>query len=402
MEITQKLDSGNIKLKEKRIIFLSSEFPPGPGGIGTHAYQIARFLHNQGLIVTVLSPQDHVNDESIEKYNCDQPFEIVRLEPKKVRILSIIHKLNKIIATINQFHPDLIIASGVRAAQIIGLLSVVFHVPWIAVGHGSEFGHKRSLKTFFTRFVFNKANAIISVGKYTQKAMENIGIKNPVNTIIHNGADQNQFFRLTSQEIDQFRKDNYVQKKFVLLTVGSVTDRKGQEVVIRALPKMLERNPNIVYWMAGLPQELDKLTQLAEELNVRQSLKFWGTVSNDDLVKLYNTCDLFVMTSRQLADGDFEGFGIAVIEAALCGRTAVVSGDSGLEEAVHNGITGCVIPQNDPEELAKIVFQLASDNLILEEFSQNAYNNALNNQTWDKVGVQYLKLVEKVLLNCGN
>ena len=44
---------------------------------------------------------------------------------------------------------------------------------------------------------------------------------------------------------------------------------------------------------------------------------------------LYNACDLFVMTSRQLSDGDFEGYGIAVIETALCGKAAVVSDNSG-------------------------------------------------------------------------
>jgi hypothetical protein len=58
-----------------RVLVLSTEFPPGPGGIGTHAYQLASGLHERGWQVLVLTRQDVANDNEIEAFNRQQPFE---------------------------------------------------------------------------------------------------------------------------------------------------------------------------------------------------------------------------------------------------------------------------------------------------------------------------------------
>ena len=72
-----------------------------------------------------------------------------------------------------------------------------------------------------------------------------------------------------------------------------------------------------------------------------------GRVEEGDMVNWLNRCDLFVMTSRTLPDGDCEGFGIAVVEAALCGKPAVVSSQCGLIEAIEDGVTGIGVPEGD-------------------------------------------------------
>ena len=74
-----------------------------------------------------------------------------------------------------------------------------------------------------------------------------------------------------------------------------------------------------------------------------------------------NACDLFVMTSRNTADGDFEGYGIAVIEAALCGKPAVVSAGSGLGEAIVAGETGVLVREDDPPDTARAIAELLAD-----------------------------------------
>ncbi len=74
-----------------------------------------------------------------------------------------------------------------------------------------------------------------------------------------------------------------------------------------------------------------------------------------------SVADVFVMTSRHANDGDFEGYGIAVIEAALCGTPAVVSDNAGLVEAISPGTTGLTVPPDDPAATSNAILSLLGD-----------------------------------------
>lgn len=149
--------------------------------------------------------------------------------------------------------------------------------------------------------------------------------------------------------------------------------------------------------MAGLPSEQQKLELLAASLGVSANIRFWGRVDQQTLLNLYNACDLFVMTSQQLKNGDFEGFGIAVIEAALCGKASVVTDNSGLAEAVQDGSTGLLVPQGQVEPIARAVINLIESPEKRNSLSTTAHTRALRQQTWDRVGAAYLEFFEEVL-----
>jgi len=384
-------------VKQKRLLILSSEFPPGPGGIGTHAFQVANALHNTGWQVKVLTPQDYASKDEIINFNNRQPFKIESLATHRSKPIQTWQRFWGIRNNLRKFKPDLVMATGSRAAWIAGLLASGWGLPWVLIGHGSEFGITKSWQRRLMHFSANRADTIIAVSQYTQRVMENMGITNPPCTVIHNGADHRQFHQLSKTVVEDFRRNEAVEKLFVLLTVGNVSDRKGQEVVIKALPEITAFVPNVIYWMAGLPQNQAKLRSLARELGVADHIRFWGRVSNETLLHLYNACDLFIMTSRQCADGDFEGYGIAVIEAALCGKTAVVSKNSGLAEAVEDGVTGLLVPQNDPEQTAHAILNLINNPNGRQELEDQAHENACANQTWEKVGARYVEIFEELL-----
>ena len=381
----------------KRILFLSSEFPPGPGGIATHAYPIASALAENGWDVQVLSPQDYADPVEVAAFNQAQKFNITTLPSIGVKLFQNFNRFWKITRFIFNFNPDLVMTSGSRAIWIMALLSALRNKPWVLVGHGSEFGAQKGLGAWLTRIGGNRASLVICVSRYTQKTLRDFGITKPPSNVIHNGADQTRFYPLPAQQVVEFRKKHAVSDSFMLLTVGNVSDRKGQEVVIRALPAVKEKIPNIQYWMVGLPKEQEKLKRIANSLGVSENIRFWGRVADPLLLKIYNSCDMFLMTSRQLPDGDFEGYGIAVIEAALCRKAAVVSQNSGLAEAVQDGLTGLTVPQDDPAKTAEAVRLLAQDSHLRHELSSNAYKNALQNLTWDQVTKEYISLLEDVI-----
>jgi phosphatidyl-myo-inositol dimannoside synthase len=380
----------------KRILILSSEFPPGPGGIGTHAYQLAKHLSAAGIKVKVLTPQDYTDPSEVANFNIQHAFEISTLPAHRSTIIQWINRLKAFTKTTCTFDPQIVIASGSRAIWLSANLLPIRNYCLVVVAHGTEFGSQSGLTAIITRVSANRAHGIICVSAYTRDAMRKLGVVKPTDFIIHNGADHQTFYPLPETEVVEFRLKAGVADKFVLLTVGNVSKRKGQEVIIGALPKILHSKPNVIYWMAGLPQEQTSLKQLAEGLGVSHAVRFWGRVDMDQLRSLYNACDLFVMTSRQLADGDFEGYGIAVLEAALCGKPALVSDNSGLAEAVKDGITGIIVPQNDPAATSEGILSLADAPETLMTLGQQAQLNAITHQTWDQVVDRYRVVLEKI------
>jgi phosphatidyl-myo-inositol dimannoside synthase len=377
-------------------MILASEFPPGPGGIGTNGYQLAKQFSTKGICVHAIAPQDYMSKAVITQFNENQPFEITSLPSSPIKLVQAVKRFFSFLHVVQSFKPDLLIASGERSIWLSGLVLPFLRIPWVIIGHGSEFGAMNTLSTILTRFTANKANAIVCVSQFTQRMMKMMGIKKPQSVIIHNGADHDTFNVLPKEDIIAFRNKESSQGKFIILTVGNVSDRKGQEVVVRALPEIIKERPDVEYWIVGLPQKKAELSALAKELGVENSLRFWGRVETEQLVNLYNACDLFVMTSRQLSDGDVEGYGIAVIEAALCGKPAVVSNNSGLVEAVIDGETGLVVPQNDPKATARAILSLVNARGKLESLAKNAKKNAISHQTWEIISKRYLYLLENI------
>jgi phosphatidylinositol alpha-1,6-mannosyltransferase len=157
---------------------------------------------------------------------------------------------------------------------------------------------------------------------------------------------------------------------------------------------VLKRIPDAHYLMAGLPAIRPKLEALAGELGVHDRVHFLGRVDDAALLGAYNACDVFVMTSRHSAEGDFEGYGIAVVEAALCGKPAVVSNDSGLVEAVVAGETGFHAPIDDPKATAAALIELLQDRELRQRMGQAARARALLEQTWSRQADRYAEVLQ--------
>lgn len=346
--------------------------------------------------MSVVAPQDYVPVSTLKDFNLRQPMQITTLPGHQVKFLQDVKRIRVITKALQAFQPQMVIASGSRSIWLSAIFLPIRNISWVVIGHGTEFGTRSGLAANITRIAANHAHATISVSAYTQSAMHKMGVVKPKSIVIHNGADDQAFYSLPISDVLEFRQKESVADKFVLLTVGNVTQRKGQEVIIRAMPEILKNQPNTVYWMAGLPTEQVSLERLTDELGVSHAIRFWGRVDNDLLLKLYNVCDLFVMTSRQQADGDFEGYGIAVLEAALCGKPALVSDNSGLVEAVKDGITGVVVPQNDSIATSRAIDLLANSPDLLQTMGKQAQLNARENQTWSQVAGRYFHFLQQI------
>jgi phosphatidylinositol alpha-1,6-mannosyltransferase len=109
-----------------------------------------------------------------------------------------------------------------------------------------------------------------------------------------------------------------------------------------------------------------------------------------------NVADVFLMASRLTRSGDCEGFGIAVVEAALCGTPAIVTATSGTFEAIEDGRTGLAVPENDPDSTAEAAIRLLSDRSLLKAMGDRARRRSASQQTWSHVASRYDNLLTRM------
>jgi phosphatidylinositol alpha-1,6-mannosyltransferase len=378
------------------LVIISSEFPPGPGGIGNHAHQLALNLHRLGWEVTIISPQDYASGEEAERFNSAQPFRVIHVPSGRGRLREAFHRLGVACRLAREHKPNVLLGSGLSGVWVAAALGAIRRLPSAAVAHGSEFGMKRGISRAINRWAYHQASTVIAVSQFTRGVMERAGIRPRRIEVIPNAADHRRFTLLPETERQSFRQKAGFNGASLMLTVGHVSERKGQEVVIRALPHIARRVPDIHYLMIGLPTLQEQLTQLAEQLGVRDRVHFLGVVTNDDMVRWLNCADVFVMTSCTTPDGDCEGFGIAVVEAALCGKPAVVSAQSGLIEAIQDGVTGFAVPERDATAMAEAVISLLTDPTRCQTMGAAAWDRAMREQTWETCARKYDALLRQI------
>ncbi len=144
--------------------------------------------------------------------------------------------------------------------------------------------------------------------------------------------------------------------KMVITTVGNIRRVKGHDLLIRAAGMIALRFPGAVFSIAGAvlePNYFGEIEALVSELGLYGRFRFSGGVV-DTRSHLANA-DVFVLPSRS------EGFSNAIIEAMAAGLPVVATDVGGNAEAVEDGVSGIIVPPEDPPALAKAIANLLSD-----------------------------------------
>jgi phosphatidylinositol alpha-1,6-mannosyltransferase len=136
--------------------------------------------------------------------------------------------------------------------------------------------------------------------------------------------------------------------------------RKGVDTVIRAMPAILRKFPELHYLVAGEGPDIDRLTQLRGQVGVTNRVRFIGRLKQSEVAAFHHAIDAFVMPARQEGPS-VEGFGLVFREANACGRPVVAGLSGGVPDAVRDGETGLLVPPNAADAVATAVIQLLSD-----------------------------------------
>jgi phosphatidylinositol alpha-1,6-mannosyltransferase len=241
------------------------------------------------------------------------------------------------------------------------LLSWWLGLPYWVFVHGEELAISRRSRQlgWMMRRVLARAAGVVANSYNTAGILrEEWGVPQEVVHVVHPGCDCRRLVPAVPDEGVR-RKLGWAGRQ-VVLTVGRLQRRKGQDMLIRALPIIRQRVPQVLYSVVGDGEERSALEQLAEEQGVRDQVQFLGEVGGERLVQCYQQCDLFALPNREV-EGDFEGFGMVLVEAQACGKPVIAGASGGTRETLDEGRTGLVVDCTRPQPLAEAVMGLLLD-----------------------------------------
>ena len=358
-------------IKSKRILLITSEFPPLPGGIGNHAFLLSKYLIKLEYNVSVLTDYRSLKEDNF--FDANQNFKIVRV---KRNIFTYLNRFLKSISLIKD--SDIIIASGKFSLWLSAILSQIFkNKKYVAVLHGSEIKAGNKILQKFTKWSLTQFHDLIAVSNFTKEFALSVNPNLKI-TVINNGI-----------EIESLTEEKSIPKSLQLITVGNVTYRKGQQNVIKALPLLKEFYTDIHYHCIGIPTKKEDFLELAEQLNVQNLITFHGKLNNTEKHNLLKNASIFIMLSDKI-NNDFEGFGIAILEANAMGLPAIGSYNSGIADAIKNNFSGILV---DPHKEDEILLAIQKIIKSYKNYSSNAKVWSLQ-FNWTNIIKQYVKRIE--------
>jgi glycosyltransferase involved in cell wall biosynthesis len=240
--------------------------------------------------------------------------------------------------------PQVIFTTHVNFAKAAHWLRKVMRVHYGAVAHGVDVW---SLQDQALVRALSSADKLVAVSNFTRERLaERLGVSKDRIGILPNTFDSEDFVPKP--------KPHYLLKRFglqpdqpVILTVARLAsaDRyKGYDQILRALPTVLRRIPNVRYVLGGRGPDRARIEQLIRQLGVEESVTVAGYVPDHELCDFYNLCDVFAMPSKG------EGFGIVFLEALACGKPVIAGNKDGSVDALLKGKLGVLVdPDNGPE-----------------------------------------------------
>jgi phosphatidylinositol alpha-1,6-mannosyltransferase len=264
----------------------------------------------------------------------------------------------------------------------------------VALTHGHEvWWAKVPPFSFAIRFMSRHIDAITYLGEYTKGEISKALSKYEVSKLVQiaPGIDVEHFVPADSSEL---RAELGLSDKSVIISVGRLVHRKGQDKLIAALPAIKVEVPNVHLVLVGVGPHQDYLEKLASKLNVSDCITFIGRINYAELPTYICLGDIFAMPSRSRFFGlEVEGLGIVYLEASACGLPVVGGKSGGAPDAVLIGETGLVVDGTKPAEIAGACIELLNNPELCALMGAAGRAWIIENWRWDIWATKYAALL---------
>ncbi|MGV9565520.1 glycosyltransferase family 4 protein [Streptomyces sp. NPDC003480] len=368
-----------------KTLIVTNDFPPRPGGIQAFLHNMALRLDPERLVVYASTwKRGREGAEATAAFDAEQPFTVVR--DRTTMLLPTPGATRRAVGLLRE-HGCTSVWFG--AAAPLGLMAPALRRAGarrlVATTHGHEAGWAQlPAARDLLRRIGESTDTITYLGEYTRSRIASVMTPQAAGRMVQlpPGVDEKTFHPDSGG--DEVRERLGFTDRPVVVCVSRLVRRKGQDTLIRAMPRILAKEPDAVLLIVGGgPYERD-LRGLASETGVAGSVHFTGAVPWAELPAHYGAGDVFAMPCRTRRGGlDVEGLGIVYLEASATGLPVVAGDSGGAPDAVLDGETGWVVRGGSPEEAADRITTLLGDPELRRRMGERGRRWVEEKWRWD-------------------
>ena len=286
-------------------------------------------------------------------------------------IFTAFSRVSKLKKILKELKPDIIHVRSRVPAWLIYFVNKSLNIKVVSTVHGfNSVGYYSS--------IMQKSDAVIcvsnSIKEYIQKHYQTS--ENKI-TVIPRGIDLDLFNsnNISNDFIDSFKKENNLENKFIISSVGRVTQLKDYETFIKAISLVKKEIPNVVALIVGgvrsdKQEYLNSLKKLVNELNLEDNIIFTGSQSK--ISEIYALSNVVVSSSKKP-----ESFGRAVAESIAMNTPVIATNHGGVKDIIIENENGFFFEVGNADELANKI--LKSKNLEFDGYNYISSNFSLGN-----------------------
>lgn len=368
-----------------RLLVLTELFLPTKGGTAVWAAEVYKRLGGKEIhIVTADVPGaaevDAAHPNTIHRLNLKR---IPWLRPESLAMYARFFFKSLALALTHRFdaiHAFRALPEGLVAWAVARL---TFR-PVVIYAHGEElttWGRGGKFKAM--RFALRHADRVVANSEHTRDTLLEMGIDPARITVIYPGVDVSVF--RPGLDTTGLRESLGIRPdEKLVFSVGRLSRRKGFDQMIRAVAHLHAEGIPLRYVIAGIGEDADYLDGLIAEHNAQGIVYRIGAVSEADLPRWMNACDVFAMPNRDI-NGDNEGFGMVFIEAAACGKPSLAGEAGGTGSAVLHERTGIRVDGAEAAEVAQGLRQLLTHPERMRALGETGLDRVHARFAWEQV-----------------
>ena len=342
----------------KKVLLVTNDLGPRAGGIETFVLGLIEGLPKDSLIIYTSSQKgDKAFDaQLLEKFGAvvirDRAKMLLptpRITRKAVKILKQQQIKN---VWFGAAAPLALMAEKLRSAGASNI---------VALTHGHEvWWAKIPILKSLLKKIIKDVDHLGYLGDFTKGEIAKISNQPQKFLQIAPGIDTEHFAPKSARGdlIEKYRLDG----RRVIVSVGRLVHRKGQDELVKAMPKILEQFPDAILLFVGEGPIKQMLFNSAKQLGVLPKVVFAGRVSHHDLPDYICLGEIFAMPVRSRFSGlEVEGLGIVYLEASACGLPVIVGNSGGAVDAVLDKKTGLLVDGTKSDQIADAICELLAN-----------------------------------------
>ncbi len=368
-KINHKQFSSILFLCCMKILFISRAYPPVIGGIEKQNYDLYRWLSRNNEVVLI------ANTKGKAMLPFFVPFAFLKA-------LFIIPQVE-------------IIVLGDGVLSILGYFLKFFTSrPVVCIVHGLDITYSNRLyQNLWLKIFLKKIDRRIAVGNETIRQGVMRGIPATKFDFVPNGVEVPRSLpKYSRNDLEELIGRKLPGK--VLLTVGRLIKRKGITWFIDSVMPLLPSDT--FYIIAGDGPHREEIINAINANYLQDRVIYLGRITDEKKEILYCTADLFIQPNIRV-EGDMEGFGLVVLEAASYGLPVIASDLEGLKDAIKDGKNGILVQENNTKLYIAKIEQMLQNEEQRKQFGIQAREYVANHFDSDKIAARYMKIFTELV-----